>query len=144
MNNGAERNGKHGTLYQSVADRISDLIACGTLAPGARIPSVRRLSEQFEVSITTVTEAYRVLEDQGLIEARPQSGYYVCERIPKRLPEPDISQPPAGPAPVSVSDLLRRLLRDVVSPGLLQLGTAIANPALLPIERLHQIGRASC
>src|SRR5436305_10417522 len=53
MNNGVERNGKNSFLYQSVADRISDLIERGTLCPGARIPSVRRLSQQFQVSITT-------------------------------------------------------------------------------------------
>src|SRR5438046_10172330 len=83
--------------YQSVAARISQLIDRGTFLPGSRIPSVRALSRQMHVSITTVMEAYRVLEDQGLIEARPQSGYFVCIRR-LRLPlAPDIRLPEATP-----------------------------------------------
>src|SRR5262245_17806149 len=64
-------------LYKQVALRISELIEHGTLRPGNRLPSVRRCSQQQDVSIATVTQAYRWLEDRGLIEARPQSGYYV-------------------------------------------------------------------
>jgi len=63
-------------LYKQVALRISELIEHGTLRPGERVPSVRRCSEQQNVSIATVMQAYRLLEDRGLIEARPQSGYY--------------------------------------------------------------------
>ncbi len=37
-----------------------------------------RLRKSLQVSINTVKEAYRQLEDQGLISVRPQSGYYVC------------------------------------------------------------------
>jgi DNA-binding transcriptional regulator YhcF (GntR family) len=61
-------------IYEKVALRISELIEHGTLQPGERVPSVRRYSEQQNVSIASVTQAYRLLEDQGLIEARPQSG----------------------------------------------------------------------
>src|SRR5436309_9098594 len=52
----------HDKLYKQVALRISELIEHGTLRPGERIPSVRVLSEQEEVSIATVMQAYRVLE----------------------------------------------------------------------------------
>src|SRR5688500_17701328 len=74
------------TLYERIADLILAGIRDGTLVAGQRIPSVRRASAQFGVSVTTVLEAYRRLEDRGVIEARPQSGYYV-----RRAPEP----PPA-------------------------------------------------
>src|SRR5437773_8934336 len=55
-------------LYERVATRITQLIHRGTFRPGERIPSVRDLSRQLEVSITTVMEAYRLLEDHGLVE----------------------------------------------------------------------------
>src|SRR5207249_10996110 len=132
MKNPVERVGKNGFLYESVAERISHLIERGTLSAGARVPSVRRLSQQFQVSITTVMEAYRLLEDRGWIEARPQSGYYVCGHVPMPHPGSAVSEPVGGPTEVSVSHLLRRLLRDSISPGLLPLGIAMANPALLP------------
>src|ERR1051325_4343149 len=64
-------------LYETIAARMGGLIERGTFGAGSRIPSVRALSRQFEVSVTTVLEAYRLLEDRGMIEARPQSGYYV-------------------------------------------------------------------
>src|SRR4029434_9450336 len=74
-------------LYKQVALRIAELIEHGTLRPGERIPSVRELSEQEEVSIATVMQAYRVLESRGLIEARPQSGYYVRAKLWSPPPE---------------------------------------------------------
>jgi len=43
---------------------------------------VRRLSTQRRVSIATVLRAYEVLENRGLIEARPNAGYYVRHRSP--------------------------------------------------------------
>jgi len=58
------------TLYEKVAHEISHLIESGTFRPGDRIPSVRKLNKQLKVSISTVMEAYRLLEDQGLIECR--------------------------------------------------------------------------
>ena len=68
------------TLYEEVASRLSAAIATGTLRPGDRLPSVRKLAHQQDVSISTVLQAYLHLESQGLIEARPQSGHYVRAR----------------------------------------------------------------
>ncbi|MES2658608.1 MAG: PLP-dependent aminotransferase family protein [Verrucomicrobiota bacterium] len=64
-------------LYQELASRLAGLIRAGTFNPGDRLPSVRQASREHQVSITTVMEAYRSLEDQGVIQARPRSGYYV-------------------------------------------------------------------
>src|SRR5947199_10500768 len=83
----------HDKLYKQVALRISELIEHGTLRPGERVPSVRRCSEQQNVSITTVTQAYRLLENRGIIEARPQSGYYVRAQRWSPPPEPEKSTP---------------------------------------------------
>ena len=55
------------------------MIATGSLKPVERIPPIRRMSDHMSVAISTVLHAYQilVLEDRGLIEARPQSGFYV-------------------------------------------------------------------
>src|SRR6266702_7790902 len=84
-------------LYKQLALRISELIEHGTLRPGERVPSVRKCSEQQSVSIATVMQAYRLLEDRGVIEARPQSGYYVRTRRWSPPPEPDMSRPALRP-----------------------------------------------
>src|SRR6266576_2295784 len=81
------------SLYKQVALRISELVEHGTLRPGERVPSVRRCSEQQNVSIATVMQAYRLLESQGILEARPQSGYYVRTQRWSPPPEPEMSKP---------------------------------------------------
>ncbi len=50
-------------LYEQVAARLQGLIAEGTLQPGDRLPSVRKLKQQLSVSTSTVMEAYLLLED---------------------------------------------------------------------------------
>ena len=57
------------------------MIEKGTYRPGERIPSIRNLSRQMRVSINTVMQAYAHLENVGMVEARPQSGYYVRSRL---------------------------------------------------------------
>ncbi len=52
-------------LYQEIAGQVIHLIDRGTFRPGDRISSVRGLSRQKSVRITTVLEAYRLLEDSG-------------------------------------------------------------------------------
>ena len=73
----------HQPLYEQVAGQIAGLIEEGTFRSGERVPSIRKLSSQLQVSLNTVKEAYALLEDRRLIEARPQSGYYVRARLPE-------------------------------------------------------------
>lgn len=61
-----------------VSDDLTLQIQNGRQPIGSRLPSIRDCAQHYQVSINTVKEAYRQLEDQGLISVRPQSGYYVC------------------------------------------------------------------
>src|SRR6266478_8708326 len=109
------------TLYNQVAFRISELVEHGTLRPGERVPSVRRYSEQQNVSIATVMQAYRLLESRGVIEARPQSGYYVRLRRWSSAPEPDMTRPAPRPVEVRVSDLVMQVIKAGREQGLVRL-----------------------
>lgn len=111
--------------YQELAERVADLIRQGTYPAGERIPSVRQTSEQQNLSISTVLQAYALLERKGLIESRPQSGYYVRARVEERLPEPETSSPQLDPSHVSLHDLVMMLMRDSADPNLAQLGAAL-------------------
>src|SRR5574338_404469 len=91
--------------YQELAERITELIRHGTYPPGERIPSVRQMSQQQNLSISTVLQAYSLLERQGLIEPRPQSGYYVRAQTHERLPEPETSSQRRDPGLVSLHEL---------------------------------------
>ncbi|CAI1106460.1 Uncharacterized HTH-type transcriptional regulator ydcR [Serratia ficaria] len=86
------------TRFLQLADTLAEAIRRGTLLPGSRLPSVRRCAQTHSVSINTVVSAYRTLEDRGLIEARPQSGFYVRSTLPalKMAPQPSGRiEPPA-------------------------------------------------
>ena len=73
-------------LYEELADDLAMLIDQGTLRTGDRLPSVRRLSRQRGVSVSTVLQAYLQLESRGVVETRPQSGHYVPRRASRRSP----------------------------------------------------------
>lgn len=130
--------GKH-PLYEEVAGRISYLIEQGTLRPGDRVPSIRNLSKQMQVSINTVKEAYSQLEDRRLLEARPQSGYYVRARLPELPAEPVVDRPALNPSDVSLDTVYQMVMGDLLKPQLLQLGIAIPNPELLPVAKLNRM-----
>jgi DNA-binding transcriptional MocR family regulator len=70
--------GRSATLAASVVAAIQGRIASRSLAPGARLPSVRGLAETMGVSKSTVVEAYDRLIGEGAIIARRGSGFYVA------------------------------------------------------------------
>ncbi len=127
-----------GVLYESVAQDISTMINSGTLGPGDRVPSVRHLSRQRRVSISTVLQAYAMLENRGLIEARPQSGYYV-RTLQRPIDEPGTSRPPRAPRLVGVQDLVGRVLEACRHPDVLPLGGAIPGMDMVPTAKLQRI-----
>lgn len=127
------------TLYEQVADKIEKLIRCGTLRAGDRIPSVRRASEQHGVSVTTTVQAYLELENRGLIEARPKSGFYVRSLLRAQVQEPRSSKPASAVTAVTVGSLQSRLFEAARIPGVVPFGGAAPGPALLPVVKLNRI-----
>ena len=125
-------------LYRRIADDLATQIRLGTYRPGSRIPSLRRLQAQYGVSLTTVVEACRHLEDEGLIHAQPQSGHYV--RLPEaatRL-EPDSSISSIEARRVDAS-LAVRLNLGIGNPQRPTLGAAVQGAELMPIAALNRL-----
>jgi GntR family transcriptional regulator, transcriptional repressor for pyruvate dehydrogenase complex len=56
--------------YQAVAEQIQEAILSGKIKPGERLSAERNLSKEFDISRRTLREAFRVLENKGLIEIR--------------------------------------------------------------------------
>ncbi|MSU57791.1 MAG: PLP-dependent aminotransferase family protein [Pedosphaera sp.] len=139
-----EQTGADAPLYERVAVRISELIEHGTLRPGERVPSVRKYSEQQDVSIATVMQAYRLLEDRGIIEARPQSGYYVRTRRWELPPEPAMYRPKPKATNVRTSELVLNVVKAARIPGVVPLGATMPNPELFPIRELNRAMAAAC
>jgi len=72
-------------LYVQIADRIRIAVATGQMVPGGALPSVRQLASQLRVNPATVVQAYRELEEVGVVESRQGAGTFVRELAePKR------------------------------------------------------------
>lgn len=67
-------------LYKGVVDWFLDQMSQDALAPGDKMPSLRALSKQLGLSLNTVIHGYELLSEDGWIESRPKSGYFVCHR----------------------------------------------------------------
>jgi len=78
--------------YQQIAQALAYLIHGGTFKAGQRLPSVRETALTQGVSISTTMQAYRQLEEQGLVQARPKAGFFV--RRAQRIAQPGLSAPP--------------------------------------------------
>ena len=61
------------TRYESLADELAGLVESGVLRPGDRLPSTRSVAASRRLSVATVTQAYYLLEDRGLVSARPRN-----------------------------------------------------------------------
>lgn len=125
-------------LYEHLADELGALIASRVFAPGDRLPSIRHLSQQKRLSISTVMQALRLLEDRGLIDAKPQAGFYVRHRARNPLGVPD-TQCLKEPTYVGINNLLMQVLRANKAHDALQFGLSWPPDELLPVKRMQQI-----
>ena len=116
-------------LYEKIADEITEHIERGLYHPGDRLPGVRSLSRRRRVSIATAVAAYKRLEDEGVIEARHRSGFFVRTRPRIAVVEPGPSLPAARPSPVTGQELVLRLVQAANDPDIVQLGAAVPDPA---------------
>ena len=73
-------------LYVGIAETFTRQVATGVLRPGDRVPSLRKLSREQGVSLSTALQAYVWLENRGYLEARPQSGFYIRTPYAKLIP----------------------------------------------------------
>ena len=126
-------------LYEQFAQDLEDRVRSGTFPVGSRIPSIRESSVQQEISFATVLQAYRLLENRGVIEARPQSGYYVKPQQKKRAPEPEYLPLQGDPAKVSIDEVSLQLIQDNFKLNYAQFGVASPNPEQLPTVKLNRI-----
>ena len=125
-------------LYQRIARQIELAIASGALGAGARLPSVRQLSHQHGVSMTTALQALRHLEDRGIVQARPKSGYFV-QPPPPALPEPQMDLRVDGASFVSMDQILHDFLLTMEDSQAVPAFQALPARALLPEAKLQAI-----
>lgn len=126
--------------YMEVADRIETLIAKKVMRVGDKLLSVRALSKEQGISLSTSFQAYYLLESKGLIEARPQSGYYVKHSPEHILDLPKVSDPLDDAVPVSVDEMITSVYTNfsAAGEGTLNFSTAAPSIQLLPSAKLNK------
>ena len=68
------------SAYLQLYHRLRADIVAGVYPRGGKLPSKRLLAESAGVSLVTVEHAYAILCDEGYLESRERSGYYVVYR----------------------------------------------------------------
>lgn len=122
--------------YQRLAEQIRDQIASGVWQPGDRLPSLREQVVSSGMSFMTVGHAYQLLESQGRIIARPQSGYYVAARPERELaaPQAQVMRDEAVDINTYIFDMLQASRDASVMP----FASAFPDPRLFPLQQLNR------
>ena len=129
-------------IYQKLANNLQQQINQGNLSPGDKLPSVRRLSSEHKVSPGTVLNCYSLLEQMELIEARPQSGYYVLQPKPDLMRHPSVMKPVSNPVNVTMGDLALQVITATDNPTGTPMGPAYpSNEFSLSRQLWKEFGR---
>lgn len=65
-------------IYLQIIRYIKQGLAAGTIADGEELPSRRALSALLTVNPNTIQKAYRMLEEEGLVQSHAGAKSYVC------------------------------------------------------------------
>ncbi|MDO5024680.1 GntR family transcriptional regulator [Slackia piriformis] len=76
-------------VWVQVKNRIAYLIGTGKFAPGDRLPTVRALALDLDISYNTVNRAYMDLERDGYVSTRKGRGTFVADCVGNDVPEFD-------------------------------------------------------
>jgi DNA-binding transcriptional MocR family regulator len=124
-------------LYDQVSNHVMRLVDSGVLKPGDKVPSLRKLSQQLKVSITTISQGYSLLAERGVLESRPQSGFYVNPVVG----QPDLPRKTntcCRPRKVRFGELFEEVFTVANDPNVVPLGAAVPAMELLPVKGLQR------
>lgn len=68
-------------IYQQITDQIRFMITSGDLRPGDQLPTVRTVAQESRINFNTVSRAYRILDQDGIISTQQGRGTYINEIV---------------------------------------------------------------
>ena len=125
-------------LYARIANRVEIQIKQHVLKCGDKLPSVRALSQEQGISISTAYKAYVELENMGLIEARPKSGYYVKFSQSRFTRPPEIKPPLKNIEQASVEQMIALVYRNMAENDVVRLSRSTPSLNLIPVAKLSK------
>jgi DNA-binding transcriptional regulator YhcF (GntR family) len=78
--------------FEQLRTRIAGLAFTGELAPGAKLPTVRRLASELGLAANTVARAYRELEADGVIVTQGRRGTFVHSMLLEKPPSAELAE----------------------------------------------------
>ncbi|KMQ65104.1 transcriptional regulator [Chryseobacterium angstadtii] len=125
-------------IYTEIAAGIATQIRNGVLKAGDRLPSVRMMCQEHQVSMNTAKRVFLELESQSLIESKPQSGYFVSRLMSVKLPLPEVSRPSLIANNDEPDELISRVYENMGKKGLTFFSIGIPSGDLLPQAKLKK------
>ncbi|PPL00974.1 PLP-dependent aminotransferase family protein [Parapedobacter indicus] len=129
---------KNGLLYQRIAHNIEHQIQHEVLRVGDKLPSIRMICREHGVSMSTALQAYYDLESKGLIESRPQSGYYVTYSHKFFPAMPETSNPVYHADASGTDGLVAKVYAELGRETNLTFSLGVPAPELLPVAKLNK------
>jgi DNA-binding transcriptional MocR family regulator len=129
---------KEALRYRRIAATIEYQIKNDVLKIGDKLPSIRMVCREHGVSMSTALQAYYELESKGLIESRPQSGYYVSfshKRFPAALAT---SNPVRDFDPKETEEVIAKVYYEIGTSNNLQFSLSVPAPELLPVAKINK------
>lgn len=125
-------------IYRQLADNLEEKIRTSVIKAGEKLPSIRTLCREHEVSMSTVLEALYHLEGKGLIVSRPRSGYYICPSRTKTVAQPSNSAPGTETNVDKTHQLVSKVFSSFHSASTIMLSVGVPSTELLPTARLNK------
>lgn len=125
-------------LYHQISERIAVQIQQFTLKTGDKLPSLRAFSIEQGISLSTAYKAYSELEMNGLIEARPKSGYFVRYTPIRALRSSKASTRLSVKSDVDPDELMVMVHQNLAREDMVKLSLATPDISLLPQAKLNK------
>ncbi len=123
-------------LYEKISREITKSVQDAVYTTGQKLPSLRETSEHYNISMATAIKAYEQLEQEGIVEVRVKSGYFVLPLQHQQADYLEITQPELKPTSVDVAHLAMSLINESRQPRLTKLGAAVPDKDMLPVASL--------
>lgn len=127
--------------YEQLAKELHQQIADGQFQANLKLPSVRQLCERHDLSMSTVVRALETLQQDGVIESRDRSGFYISPVIKHRSPEPEPSYILEKPTQIDNQELVLALMQSFYDPKVFNIGAAIPSSSFLPTKEVDKATR---
>jgi len=129
--------------YEQVIHKIEETITGLELQPGDKLPSVRKVSEELKFSLTTVNQAYAILEAKGSIISRPGSGYYINSLNKNPIERSVLNKYIPLPEEIDVNTMASAMTKNSIKYSVINFSALAPVNEYLPITKLNKAMQSS-